>query len=173
MVTWPLAAVRVTGKVAAVAAETPALPEADADADAEPAVDDVLAAADVVLEDEEQPARAAVQAAAVPSTAASRREVFMVSYFLPSWGRKARPLGRRELDTAAAETDHPSHEGRYRLACRRRPGLDLAWCGIFTVAGQRRNSLGYEASPASLPGVPSACRRMTAAADAHKLTRVQ
>ena len=68
MVTGPLAAVTVTGKLSAGEAGALALPDpdADADADAAPAVDDVLApAADVVLEDDEQPARAAVQAAAV------------------------------------------------------------------------------------------------------------
>jgi hypothetical protein len=95
MVTRPFAAVTVTGKLAAAAAEPLALPDADADAEAvaELAVDDVPAPADVVLEDDEQAARAAVQAAAVPSTAASRRGLFMVSYFLPKRGRKARPFG--------------------------------------------------------------------------------
>jgi hypothetical protein len=89
MVTAPLPAVTVTGKLAA-------------DADAELAAEALLAAGvpltadevdEVLLADDPQPARTAAQAAAVPSAAVILRGVLIEGYFLPNVReRKARPL---------------------------------------------------------------------------------
>src|SRR5258708_32873076 len=88
MVTWPLAAVTVTGKLAG-AAETVAGAGAETDAAAEPAAADVLAlAADVLREDDEQPVRAAVQAGGGGRPRAERRGGVVGCWCLPRRGRE-------------------------------------------------------------------------------------
>jgi hypothetical protein len=132
MVTAPLPAVTVTGKLAA---------------DAELAAEALLAAGvpltadevdEVLLADDPQPARTAAQAAAVPSAAVILRGVLIEGYFLPNVReRKARPLAC--LDST------PRRPGRIALPTRadivRRAVVDLAW----TPGGssQLRDSAGF------------------------------
>jgi hypothetical protein len=108
MVTAPLAAVTVTGKLAEAAAEAGAT--AEAGADAEPAADEGgLPVAEALLPgDEPQPARTAVQAA-VPRTAAINRGVFTGGLPPGQAGKEGEAAGTPT--PRRAETDRPSHEG--------------------------------------------------------------
>ena len=74
---------------------------------------------------------------------------------LPPGGRE----GRRDRRYAeAAETDHPSHEGRCRLAGRSRPGLDPARAG----SSQLRDSAGMASHSARRHRLRSLARRQPA-----------
>jgi hypothetical protein len=103
MVTAPLAAVTVTGKLAADAdADAELAAEALLATDALLAVAEIVAAAEPLLADDPQPARTAAQAVAVPRTAVILRGVLIVGLLPPGWaGRKARPLARLGPQTAA------------------------------------------------------------------------
>jgi hypothetical protein len=152
MVTSPLAATTVTGKVAPPAAADDAAVAADDTGTGPASVAELaLAGADAlvcwagadVLLDDEQPVSAAAQAAAVLSTAASPRGVFIAYFFLP-WRREGRPGRRRALARGHGARGRITLPTRVDIVWR--AGVDLAWttafAGIVTVAGQRRNGLG-------------------------------
>ena len=112
IVTAPLPAVTVTGKLAAVGdAELAA--EAVLAADALLAGDEVVAEGEPLLADDPQPARTAAQAVAVPRTAVILRGVLIRGLLPPvTGGKEGETAGAPwPADRGFAGTDRPSHEG--------------------------------------------------------------
>ena len=130
IVTAPLAAVTVTGNAAAAALADGAAEPAGADVDV-----DVL-----LLPDEPQPASAtaattaAARAAAALAPGPDREGGFIWGHFLPEMREGRRDRRSPRATPAAAGTDRPSHEGRYRPARQ-----ESTWLG---PRGRGRHSCG-------------------------------
>jgi hypothetical protein len=102
MVTAPLAAVTITGKLAAELAADALLT-----ADALVAGAELAAAATLLLADDPQPARTAAQAAAVPRTAVILRGVLIEGFTSSRNGRE----GRRDRWLALVGRPRLGHDG--------------------------------------------------------------
>jgi hypothetical protein len=102
MVTLPLPAVTVTGKLAA-GADAELAADALLAAGALAAADELAGVVELLLADDPQPARTAAQAVAVARTAVILRGVLIEGLLPPGWaGRKARPLAGLGPETAAS-----------------------------------------------------------------------